>query len=277
MSEILVAKRSLRSVVINPKRISIARRNARKNFLPKQTANNQRQKFESERKQPAITPALRREQLKKTDECDTLVLTEAFDDIESKAERGRLLRLSTLKPKQDSNISTPKPDPISPNSINTTKRIVRIVDREKGGRSLDIQLERPKFVSIGVQVGSPSPQFASRAPKPFAPAPKPLPPLRSYWTHKVNLPYPPEQNSQQIHSQPLSVPQPFQQQQFVPPSNQFGPPQYFTTQVAPQQYQQPTYEAVYEPVYQVPFYQRPALSRKQRRNANKREKYIQRH
>lgn len=276
-SKSLVAKRSLRSIVITPRRIPIAKRNAR-TFRSSNAIQHPRSKFKTERTQPLITPAARREQLSRAESLEG-----AKTNNESKGDRGRLLKLSTLKPTNTASVRKQEPDPIPVNCIDTTKRIVRIIKSSGGPTSLDVEV-RPKTVSIGIQVGKPSPQLARKQPTVFAPAPKPLPPLRSYWTHKINLPYPPDQspNQLQVNQAPDAQGNQFMQSSVVHPqqvsqipiqqANHFMPqPQYFLP-----------YEPVYQPpvqapTYRAPFYQRPSLSRKQRRNNIKRERYLQRH
>lgn len=117
MSDHLVAKRSfrignrLKSVVIKPKRFRVTKRYGRweANLRRHQNVQVNRHKFETERKQPIVTPTARLKQysVKPIDEenADTLEIPESvsFDDIipvnrDSVTERGRLLRLSTAKP-----------------------------------------------------------------------------------------------------------------------------------------------------------------------------------
>lgn len=258
-SELLVAKRSsasqLKSVV--KKLTSRSKRTfhdcRRRIKLINHPPTRVSKKETTKPTKPKVTPEQR--EVSVVDDDDTLLINEPVE-LPSDDERGRLLRQSTLKPSHRETKALLEPDPIPPNSIDNTKRIVRIVAPHK-------QPIKPKTVSIGIQtnlIGSP---LKKSIPPVVSPAPEP--PLRSYWTHKINLPYPPSpqygnQNTQQqqvfhhIPQQPLA---------FYPAHPQ---PAY---QHFPYQLQ--------EPVAPVHFYQQPVLTRKQRRNHISREKYIKRH
>lgn len=167
------------------------------------------------------------------------------------------MKQSTLKPAPSRETPIGQPDPIPANCLDTTKRIVRIVRPPRSANqpvSLDIQVLK-KTVSIGIQVGSPT--LPPRQVIASVVTPAPEPPLRSYWTHKVNLPFPPgaagsAQQIQQSH---------WNQHQYYSP-----------------QFMQPVQQY---PLVQVPFQQpnylpQPFVSRRQRRNADKRQKYSER-
>lgn len=263
---------------------------------------------------------------------DILNLTEPIDfDVD---ERGRLLRQSTLKPSETPALSVEVPDPLPPNSTDTTRRIVRIVKPnerpavktpivipacsianittltaqpavssaktitlqtpisaksvttsrivrivqptgKKGPVSLGIQV-KPKTVSIGIQVGEPSPEL-SRERLPNATT-FIEPPLKAYWTHKINLPYPPStipKLQPQLPSQQVYQPAPGgywveSQPQWYPGQFMPGPPSNFITQ--PPVYQPLVYQ---QQIPRTPSHP-PAFNRKQRRNNVKRQKFADR-
>lgn len=121
-------------------------------------------------------------------------------------------------------------------------------------------------------MGTPSPELQKK--RPSCEAPFIEPPLKSYWTHKVNLPYPPATTNQ-----PQSHAQQFAQQQFA--QQQLAQQQVAQQQFMPQQqlafYPAPFMQPFPQPFVQTPYQQGPILSRRQRRNVDKRQKYIQRH
>lgn len=282
----MVAKRSfsarLNSVVIKPKRLRITKRHGRweANLNRRQHVRVNRHKFETERKQPIITPAKRLKKYSKPideEDADTLEIPESvsFDDIipvhrNSVTERGRLLRLSTAKPAATVQEAPEEPEPVPSNCTSNTRRIVRIVKRPftvEGTETLGIQVS-PKTVSIGIQVGTPSREL-QKIERPSCEAPFIEPPLRSYWTHKVNLPYPPATTSQHQSNAQQFAQQQLAQQQLA--QQQYMPQQQLAFYPAP--FMQP----FQQPFVQTPYQQGPILSRRQRRNVDKRQKYIQRH
>lgn len=274
MDSPLVAKRSspkkrLQSIIIKPRRLTFARRNTTVN------RTNKRSKFQKERKQTHLNPTDQHRQTPTIEgDSDTLVLSESFDDIDDTRrhnnERGRLLQLSTQKPKPAESAPIGKPDEIPKNSIDTTKRIVRIA-HDSHGTSLNVCV-KPKTASIGIQVGSP---FKKSRPPLVLPSPEP--PLRGYWTHKVNLPFPP--NQQPAHHQPQPYQQPAAQQQptvyqqpFPYQSNAsyhgnypYMAPMIICPPRQPQSYAYPVNQPISE------------FTRKNRRNYVKRQKYLERH
>lgn len=177
---------------------------------------------------PKITPEIRRQAFESaasnTGESDGDILVLHEEDIEFGDERGRLLRKSTLRP-EPSVTETHEPDPIPPNSVSNVKRIVRIVKRPVETQTSNtigtqtIAPVKPKTVSIGIQVGGANNDLLEKTS--FLSA-GPEPPLRSYWTHKVNLPYPPgHYNSVQAPLAHFANGQQHQQyQQFVQPQYQ---------------------------------------------------------
>lgn len=119
---------------------------------------------------------------------------------------------------------------------------------------------KPKTVSIGIQVGPP---LKKRPPSIVVPAQEP--PLRAYWTHKINLPFPPDGTCQQQQNI---------QQQFVQPVNAYNYQPYSQFQ----QQQQPPYsytQFIPQSFIQQPL--QPTITRRQRRNFISKQKYIQRH
>lgn len=165
---------------------------------------------------PKLLPAQRRKEIGLVEDSDTDVLSITEDiNIETvDSGRGRLLRLSTLKPRRNPPEQVIGVDPIPEGSVDATKRIVRIVKRPSKPTSLNIELPQTTK-EVGIQFGIPLGEYLKRkresAPPPSA---NQEPPLQGYWTHKVNLPYPPQQ---QQHNQPQfaiapTPPQPFVQQ-----------------------------------------------------------------
>lgn len=170
-------------------------------------------------------------------DTDVLVLDTDIEFPELKnAERGRLLRQSTLKPAAVEPPAQRQPDPLPSNSVDTVKRVVRFAGRGRETSFINVNplgSTEPKTVSIGIQVGTPSTEIGQR----YVPAvvtPAPEPPLRSYWTHKVNLPYPPAQS--QAHYVQYAVPStqlanisaPFYQQQALGYQHHTQLPQIYT-------------------------------------------------
>lgn len=187
---------------------------------------------------------------------DVLVVTEEID-IESpvKAQgRGELLRLSTKKPAASQPQLAHKPDPVPANGIDTTKRIVRVVHRPQNSSTLDVTVV-PQTRSIGVQVGTPAPELGI---KPIV-VPAPEPPLKSYWTQQVNLPNPPQAIQPMVSGQLMQQKQQYHQQAYTP-SVPYAQP-HFGQAVA---YHQALGAGGY-------------LTRRQKRNFIKRQKYLQRH
>lgn len=105
----------------------------------------------------------------------------------STVEKGRLLHKSICKPTIQTSFNVLVPDSIPVNSINTVKRVVRVQEHSKRGllKEIGIQanLDKPKTVSIGIQVGSPSLQLQRDRPIPQIVVDRP--PVKSYWTHPV--------------------------------------------------------------------------------------------
>ncbi|XP_055304544.1 uncharacterized protein LOC129569580 [Sitodiplosis mosellana] len=217
-ANLLVAKRSYaraKTAVVKRTWTSVAR------GLKRINKPATRVKFSAERKNPRVTPAQRREQLQITAEVDNDVLTiDEKVELPNNNQRGHLLRQSTLKPSPSEKPSLPKPDNIPINGIDTVKRVIRIVANTPAKES-------PKEVSIGIQVGPPF----KRQPPPVV-VPSGEPPLRSYWTHKVNLPYPPAQAP--VH-QPQLIQQPIhflhQPTHFQPPIHYPQPEHYYQEQL----------------------------------------------
>lgn len=167
---------------------------------------------------------------------------------------------------------------IEPTSISATSvitdRIVSVIKPagERGAASLGIRV-KPKQTSRGIQVGRPSPELnqerAANATTFIEP------PLKGYWTHKINLPYPPS-----------TIPQLPAQQIYQPPPVGYwveGQPQWYPPQFAQPP---PSNFIAQQPVYQPQVYQQqgpltpshpPAFNRKQRRNNVKRQKFTDRH
>lgn len=147
--------------------------------------------------------------------------------------------------------------------------IVRIVNRPLKSTTLDVTVV-PRTKSIGIQVGSPSPELDKR--HGIAPVVTPAadPPLKSYWTHRVNLPYPPAYTPE--HQSAVGVPyMPQQQQQY-----QYNQPTYVPT------FQPPTFQP-FVPNFgravsfvSAPFGHSEQPNRRQRRNFVKHQKYLQR-
>lgn len=282
-SELLVAKRSsregsrLKSAVVRPPANKKLERNW-KNVARRIRAINQnnkkvaRGKVSASRTRPKITP----EQRVINTDRDILDLDEQVD-LPDVIERGRLLKKSTLKPATSKPRQELIPDPIPVNSIDTTKRIVRVVKNHHNTSTLGVSVV-PKTVSIGIQVGSPCAELSRKKIAPVV-VPNPEPPLTGFWTHKVNLPYPP-QNPIQHHQPPIH-------HQHQPVHQQPIHHQTFHHQIQPQFYhqpyeQQPVYQypqVIVQPPPQVVQYQphQPFMSRRQRRNNDKRQKYIARH
>lgn len=217
------------------------------------------------RPKPAITPA-KRQQIQAAEESDKdiLIVNERVDiDSPSKPrERGILLQKSTRKPAVSKPKTIRKPDPVPANSTDTTKRIVRVVHQLPKQTTLNVTVV-PKTNSIGVQVGSPTPGLGI---KPIV-VPAPEPPLKSYWTHHINLPYPPTQ-TQEV--QPAFSGQYVQQQQQRQPQYH-----YYQQSYAPSlpYTQQQFGQAV---PFNQPFVEQHPPTRRQKRNYIKHQKYLQR-
>lgn len=253
---ILVAKRSSpakrlvgeRRILIPADRVKLLNRFRRR--LKRPPLKRQPRSAKHAKPTPSVTPADRRSVQADESDSDILQVTEEIHFASPVKARGQLLRRSTLKPVASKVARIQKPDPVPANCVDTTKRIVRIVHSPPRPATLGITLV-PQTRSIGVQVGTPSVQLQV---KPIAPPAEP--PLRSYWTHHVNLPYPPSHVAQQQSM--VNVPQ----------------------QHAAHYYQ-PAYVPSYSPSYAQPqvnqhvTYQQP--SRRQRRNVIKKQKYMQRH
>lgn len=227
---------------------------------------------------PIITPEKRREQIEsKANESDDdiLIVTEKVDIGEGSNERGRLLQQSTLKPPPAERQPAAVSDEIPPNHIDTTKRIVRIVNKERMP-TIDVTVV-PTTKSIGVQVGTPSPELNKRRMIPPVVAPSPEPPLNGFWTHRVNLPYPPAvpaNANQPIFQQPQPyqplVPTHTQQPIFQQPQLQYFQSAFMPMPPAmPMMQQQPLMQAT-------PLMYQPPPTRRQKRNFNKSQKYLQR-
>lgn len=259
--------KSVRSAIVIPRRIAPARIAPRRypprkvkftNFKrPVRTVKNGRKPV------PKLTPKQRAELFEESD-TDVLTVTEEIDLGESSSteERGRLLHLSTRKPKARPAITVKEVDAEPKNCTDTTKRIVRIVQRPQRPPTLDIEV-RTATREFGVQVGIPLHEYIKRqrSNNPSASAPPVEVPLQGYWTHKVNLPYPPDQ----FASAPPQFVVPQQQQQFAQP---------FVQPFQQQQFVQPYGQAQFQ---QAPFAQpQQPLSRQQKRNFVKHQKYMQR-
>lgn len=260
----IIGERRLKSVVVPTSRIKLLKRlQYKKSSSPKIVRKKQKSRAAKQPK-PVVTPEQRRKetlQISSDSDEDILNVTEEIDIDSAASERGKLLRKSTLKPAVDKPVPIREPDPILPNCTDTTKRIVRIVQRQHTSAStLDVTVV-PKTKSIGIQVGTPSPELNKRQVVPPIVLPAQEPPLKSYWTHRVNLPYPPAQAHEvqpMLNGQYLQQPQPYQyyQQPYVP----FAQPQYI--QAGPSN--QPLIGHQFQP------------NRRQRRNFIKHQKYLQR-
>lgn len=276
-------KRLSSAIVDLRRRVAVTNRNWRGVARRIKTINKNnvklgRQSAAKERPVPTVTPDLRQKLIGRANESDEDILTVNeevdFSDVESpSAHRGRLLRQSTLKPQVEAETAIAQPDPIPRGAVDSVKRIVRIV------RNSPPVVDPPpkKFVSVGVQVGTPSRQLY----KPHLATEKPAfvePPLKGYWTHHVNLPYPPaNQQPAPSYAPPQSYAQQFvpyqpQQPQYVPVE-----PQYATFGQPPPP-QQVYYSApvVQQSVNQGPYQPGPGYTRKQRRNFSKHQRYIER-
>lgn len=153
----------------------------------------------------------------------------------SKGERGRLLQLSTKKPVDKTPAPTPQVEIEPPNSVTNVKRIVRVVHRSKQPTNLDI-VEIRTTREFGTQFGVPLGEFLKRRSAHAKHSQQSVvktteePPLQGYWTHKVNLPYPPESNGQYMQQQQVQQQQQQQLQQQPAQVVQFTPQQ----QIQPQ-------------------------------------------
>lgn len=275
MSEHLVAKaklspvkstgeRKLKSVVV-ARRIKLIDRLRLNKPIRRQLSQKSQGKKGGVRPQPKVTPEQRRKvQVAEESDQDILTVTEDVD-IDGATERGKLLRQSTLKPAISAQKTIREPDPEPANSTSTVKRVVRIVHRPHEPNTLDVTVV-PKTRSIGIQVGLPSRELDKRRDILPVVAPQQEPPLKSYWTHRVNLPYPPTQTHERqaiLSGQHVQQPQQYQyyQQQYVP------------TLPFPQQQQQFMQAGPFmQPVVQ---HQLPP-TRRQKRNFIKHQKYLQR-
>lgn len=120
-------------------------------------------------------------------------------------ERGRLLKLSTKKPKIVAPPSTPQIDLEPPNSVTNIKRVARLAKQP----TIEAVSTTRDF---GTQFGVPLGEFLKRRKQSVA-KPTGEPPLQGFWTHKINLPYPPQQ--QQVHQQQVQQQHPQQLVQFA--------------------------------------------------------------
>lgn len=217
-----------------------------------------RRKVISNQSKPALTPAERRKIQAEESDSDILVVTTETVDFDSPVkskERGKLLRLSTKKPVTAKPQVLRKPDPVPANSADTTKRIVRVVHRPPSSSTLDVSIV-PKTRSIGVQVGAPAPELSIRPIVVQAPEP----PLRSYWTHRINLPYPPQAVQPTVSGQYFQPQQ--QQQQVLVPHFQYS--EQALPYIQPQAGRAAFHQLSGQP------------TRRQRRNFLKHQKYLQR-
>lgn len=215
-------------------------------------------RVKSKRPVPRVSPEQRLKDLEDSDP-DILDIPEDSFIESNKSDRGKLLRLSTLKPRAESPKRSIEVDTIPEGSIDATKRIVRIVDRSDRQKSLNIQVQQT-HKEAAVQVGIPLGEYLKRKRQsaPQIATPGPEVPLQGYWTHKINLPYPQQANQPQF-----VAPQQQQQQQqpFVQtPDGNWVP------------YNQP--QVVYLPQAPAPAAQ--FVNRSQRRNFYKSQKHHQR-
>lgn len=281
MADLLLAKRSLpvkdtgghkiKSVIIPARRVKLIKRLKFKPNSRGRPRQLSQKRVVTNRPYPTITPEQRRKeiaQIAEESDNDDLVVSEEvnLDTIGEKIsnERGRLLRQSTLKPVAVEPKPIREPDPILVNSVDTTKRIVRVVNRPLQTPTLDIEVV-PKTRSIGVQVCTPSLEIDNRQGVAPIVAPAPEPPHKSYWTHKVNLPYPPVQEPQMV------VNATYMQQQSPPVQYLQQHPYY-----QPLPYTLQPFIQEVGPFTPVPFGYQPQPSRRQKRNFNKSQKYLQR-
>lgn len=226
---------------------------------------------------PKKSPEPRHSEATEESDTDILNVTEdiEIDSASPSIERGRLLRLSTLKPKAGAPPKVLEVDPIPERSTDTTKRIVRIVKRPSHPTSLDIEVQSQTTREIGVQFGIPLGEYLRRKRESAPPvvAPGPDAPLQGFWTHKVNLPYPPQGGD-------------FGGPQFVIPQQQQAQQQQqaFYQTAAPQQQFQQQQQAFYQPApYNQVVYLPPKnyssgqfMNRRQRRNYQKSQRQQQR-
>lgn len=277
MADHLVAKAKLSPAKLSPAKSSLGVRKLKSAVvarriqlidrirLNKPTRRQPSQKRTGIRTKPRVTPAQRREkQIAEESDQDILTVTEHVD-IDGITERGRLLRQSTLKPASSAPKVVLEPDPEPINCTPTTKRIVRVVHRPREHSTLDVTVV-PESKSIGIQVGSPSRELDKRRGVPPVVTPQQEPPLRSYWTHRVNLPYPPSQpNELQATLNGQYIQQPQQYQSYVP------------TVSAVQQHQQFMQGGPFMPAFiQAPSLIQAPPTRRQKRNFRKHQKYLQR-
>lgn len=219
---------------------------------------------------PKVLPEHRRKDFETTEESDADILNVTreieLDSANSSSDRGRLLRLSTLKPPVSDPLPTATVDQISEGSVDTVKRIVRIVNRPSQPVSLDIEVQRAKK-NIGTQVGLSLGEFLKRKRESVPPivTAGPEVPLQGFWTHRVNLPYPPQGEI----TAPQFVVQPQQQLQ-----QQLQQQQVYYAQQQAYYQQPPQNQVVYLP--QKNYSSGQFMNRRQRRNYNKSQKHQQR-
>lgn len=201
----------------------------------------------------------------------------------NKTERGWLLKLTTKKPRAVSPPPAPEVDIEPPNSISNVKRVVK---RPKEPTDLNIQAQptiKPATCEVGTQIGLPLGEFLKRQNQLINTKATEEPPLQGYWTHKVNLPYPPEsaggqfvqpqfvqQQQQQAASQLAPQQQVALQHQVALQQQQFVPQQQFL-QTIDGNFVQVVPSNALPKAYQTHF-----VNRQQRRNHRKRTRYVNR-
>lgn len=132
-------------------------------------------------------------------EIDEQVAIESSAATDEPLTRGKILQLSTKKPPVKSTRTVIKqPDPIPRNSTTIMKAKPRIARR---GRSLKPKKSCSKPAPIEKTV-------ATRRRIPPIVVPGREPPLQGFWTHKINLPYPPSHQQQQLVGAGTVFPQP---------------------------------------------------------------------
>lgn len=206
-------------------------------------------------------------------DADVLNINEPIDfsELDRRKSRGRLLQLSTRKPRVNQTLQIAVPDTVPENSINTVKRIVRVIQHPEPGKFVSIgtqtDFDKPKSVSVGIQWGTPSLQIQKERPIPQVVVDRPPPPIKSYWTHQPN-------QFRSVHSRnsPTHTVTSGGSNIVLQPQQQY---QYQNTQ---QQYQQQNTQWVYQtqplPVNQIP--QQQHYTGKQKKNFIKKQRSVMR-
>lgn len=213
-----------------------------------------------------------------TDTDDDIVNIKESIELPALPSRGQLLRLSTLKPKPVGAQAIQEPDEIPPNSLSIVKRVVRLQlpPPEKGtAKSIQTQtpaLIKPQTASIGIQVGE------SAFGRPTKSEQYNELPLKSFYTHKINLPFPPAQNYNQQQQVSQSILRAYSEQQQQQQIQQHF--QTFLSQIqsfaTPNQIQ-PNFAALATPStrpFQGPLRTERRYNHQNRRNFAKRQKWL---